>query len=146
MLLVFKATDSTTAFCTEESLTSMALHGVLTTYDTDNRLCYFESGLSANGLHAATNNSIVFVGGLGDGFNAISVLSLLSDALSDKGGWSLIQVLTRSSYSGWAMGDIDRDVEDLRTLEQHLRHEQGRKGKLVLLGHSTGRLRPSIFN
>jgi hypothetical protein len=110
------------------------LEGVLYTYDSEHRLVAFESPSSTS------PNALIFVGGLGDGLNAIPVLEPLSRALSTlKEKWSLIQVLTRSSYEGWDSGDVDRDAEDLYTLEKYLREKAGKKGKLVLLGHSTGK-------
>lgn len=120
------------------------LPGTLHVYDPDKRLVCFESGRTSSTSSSATSpskNCVIFVGGLGDGLAAIPVLPELSDALHSigEGGWSLMQVLTRSSYRGWTTGEVDRDVKDLITLESYLRNQGGKTGKLVLMGHSTGR-------
>lgn len=123
-----------------------ALSGNLHVYDKENRLTYFESGLShpntsqTSSSSSISRNAVIFVGGLGDGLAAIPVLPHLSQALGNLQGWSLIQVVTRASYLGWVNGDVDRDVADLRSLETYLRKEAGKNGKLILLGHSTGML------
>lgn len=123
---------------------SSGLPGVLYTYDPPNRLVAFESPSSTS------SNALIFIGGLGDGLNAIPVLGPLSNALSsfengnEGQGWSLIQVLTRSSYEGWGSGDVDRDAMNIYTLEKYLREKAGKKGKLVLLGHSTGTCDPAF--
>jgi hypothetical protein len=120
------------------------LRGLLHVYDVEHRLTCFESGPANPAASTAASsdssppNCVIFVGGLGDGLAAIPVLPELSDALHSTGEWSLIQGLTRSSYLGWTTGSIDRDVEDLITLERYLRTKIGKTGKLVLLGHSTG--------
>lgn len=109
--------------------------GTLHVYQPSERLVYFESSPSSS----STRNSVIFVGGLGDGLAATPYLPPLAGALHAQ-GWSLIQVLTRSSYSGWGMGSVDRDAEDLHALEKYLRRDgiKGGDAKLVLLGHSTG--------
>lgn len=122
------------------------LPGILHVYNPEKRLTCFESGTTAPGSAStpseaspSSRNCVIFVGGLGDGLAAIPVLPQLSDALYSTGErWTLIQVLTRSSYLGWTTGDVDRDVQDLITLEAYLRNQAGKDGKLVLLGHSTG--------
>ena len=123
------------------------LPGVLHVYSAQHHLSAFESGCTSG------TNAVIYVGGLGEGLASVEYLPLLSAALErleptaseratgeDKSlnGWSLIQALTRSSYSGWGLGSIDRDAEDLLALEAYLRRVKGTKGKLVLLGHSTG--------
>lgn len=123
-----------------------SLPGILHVYDPQRRLVCFESpsvaASSPSTTPSATSPSscLIFVGGLGDGLAAIPVLPQLSEALNSVGDWSLIQVLTRSSYLGWTTGDVDRDVQDLITLEAYLRNQAGKTGKLVLMGHSTGEL------
>jgi hypothetical protein len=111
--------------------------GTLHVYDPSERLVYFESMPSSTS--SAGCSSVIFIGGLGDGLAATPYLPPLAEALHGQ-GWSLIEVLTRSSYTGWGMGSVDRDVEDLHKLEGYLRRKdvKGGEAKLVLLGHSTG--------
>ena len=107
--------------------------GALHIYDPSKRLVAFESG------NLSASNVLVFIGGLGDGLCAIPVLPRLSAALETiSPSWSLIQILTKSSYNGWWSGSIDNDAEDLHKLEDYLRNKKGKDGKFVLLGHSTG--------
>jgi pimeloyl-ACP methyl ester carboxylesterase len=101
--------------------------GELRTYDDAERLVFFDSSSSASRV-------VLFIGGLGDGLNAVPYLSSLASAL-DAIDCSLVQVLTSSSYQGWGMGDVERDARELTTALRYLRH-RGRR--VVLLGHSTG--------
>lgn len=152
---VSKYSSSPRRILSQQSMTTESTHpkplpGILHVYDPEKRLVCFESGRTSSTTSSATSpskNCVIFVGGLGDGLAAIPVLPELSHALHsiEEGGWSLIQVLTRSSYLGWTIGEVDRDVKDLITLEAYLRRQAGKTGKLVLMGHSTGRWNTTIL-
>lgn len=119
------------------------VNGTLHVYDPANRLVYFEQPPSASSSSSRCN-SVIFVGGLGDGLAAVPFLQPLAQALHAR-TWSLIQVLMRSSYSGWGMGSVDQDAEDLHNLETYLRRRDVKsdEARLVLLGHSTGAIHSS---
>ncbi|KAH0604414.1 uncharacterized protein H6S33_006791 [Morchella sextelata] len=74
------------------------------------------------------------MGGLGEGFTTVPYVSGLADALED---WSVVEVLTTSSYYGWGMGSLKRDVEELSQAVAYIKQIRPH-GRVVLLGHSTG--------
>ncbi|CCH42914.1 hypothetical protein BN7_2460 [Wickerhamomyces ciferrii] len=81
-----------------------------------------------------TDNVIIFIGGLGDGYLTVPYVPQLIKSLPNN--WSLFQVLISSSHQGWGTGSLDRDVDELKQFVDYLRG-LGKK-KIVLLGHSTG--------
>ncbi|KAF7727076.1 hypothetical protein EC973_008039 [Apophysomyces ossiformis] len=108
----------------------MEFSGVLYTYDEAGRRTAFESG------PFESPKTVVFIGGLGDGYNALSVLQPLQTALANK-GWSLIQVNLSSSYNGYGSVDLQTDSDELDKLVHYLK-ERRNKTTIVFLGHSTG--------
>lgn len=77
-------------------------------------------------------NALVFVGGLGDGLLTVPYV----ERLTLPQGWCIYNVLFSSSYTGWGLGSLDRDVEEMSLVVQYLK--RGNKKKIVLMGHSTG--------
>ncbi|KAI9485468.1 MAG: hypothetical protein EXX96DRAFT_494609 [Benjaminiella poitrasii] len=109
----------------------MKFSGELFTYNQEFRLTAFECGPTD------TDKTVVFIGGLGDGFNAVPFLEPLFETVLNKNGWSLIQVQLSSSYEGYGISDLKTDADQLDTLVQHLKAYRGKK-TIVFLGHSTG--------
>jgi hypothetical protein len=83
---------------------------------------------------AILSNLVLFIGGLGDGLLTIPYMTRLARSLPE--GWSLVQVLLSSSYSGWGVGSIKRDARELAQCVAYF--HQGVHGNIVLMGHSTG--------
>ena len=110
---------------------SMQLTGTLYTYNEENRLTAFESG------DVKSPNSVVFIGGLSDGYNAVPFLEPLTAALA-KIGWSLIQVQLSSSYTGFGISSLQKDSTELDYLVEYLKNKR-QKQKIMFLGHSTGK-------
>ncbi|KAI9255349.1 hypothetical protein EDC94DRAFT_661970 [Helicostylum pulchrum] len=108
----------------------MKFSGELFTYDDKNRLTAFETG------PIQTGKTVVFIGGLGDGFNAVPYLEPLVKILSSN-NWSLTQVQLSSSFNGYGTTNLQTDSEELDTLVTYLKQERN-KSKIVFLGHSTG--------
>ncbi|RUP48251.1 hypothetical protein BC936DRAFT_144790 [Jimgerdemannia flammicorona] len=108
----------------------MELPGLLYTYNLHTRATAFESGDRNSG------NSLVFIAGLTDGYNAVPYLPMLNAALEHT-GWSLIQVTLSSSYLGYGINSLQQDCEELNVLVRYL-VEKREKQKVVFLGHSTG--------
>ncbi|OBZ83101.1 hypothetical protein A0J61_08850 [Choanephora cucurbitarum] len=108
----------------------MNFTGQLFTYDEENRLTAFETGPIESG------KVVVFIGGLGDGYNAVPFIPLLAETL-DKLGWSLIQVQLQSSYDGYGTSNLQNDICQLDSLVSYLLKEKQKK-KIVFIGHSTG--------
>lgn len=91
---------------------------------------------------APHTNTVVFIGGLGDGITTVPYVKPLADAL-DKAGWGVVELLTTSSFGGWGTGSLERDAEEVEKAVEYLttKLEAGglpNKQKVVLLGHSTG--------
>ncbi|GLI73284.1 hypothetical protein PoHVEF18_001499 [Penicillium ochrochloron] len=90
-------------------------------------------------------NSLIFVGGLTDGFCTVPYVSKLAEALEDT-DWSLFSILLTSSYNGFGTGHLDRDVEELGMCVQFIRDLKADRlpgapsasGKIAIMGHSTG--------
>lgn len=111
-------------------MASSPLTGTLHVYDSPNQLTCFESG------DVFGTNALLFVPGLGAGLGSLAVLHKLSKSLPP--GWSLVQAITRSSYTGWLSTGGDKVAEDILALEQYLRTQAGKTGRLALMGHSKG--------
>jgi pimeloyl-ACP methyl ester carboxylesterase len=80
-------------------------------------------------------NTILWVGGLGDGVRTVRYPKVIATYLPRK--WALAEVLLSSSYKGWATGSLKRDALELGWCVQYFKHIR-RGGKIVLMGHSTG--------
>lgn len=111
---------------------SMEFHGTLFTYYEPDRLTAFESGPADSG------KTVVFVGGLCDGYNSVPFLAPLQRALEEE-GWSLIQTQLSSSYSGYGIVNLQKDCDELDHLIEYLKTRRS-KSKIVVMGHSTGML------
>ncbi|KAK2795230.1 hypothetical protein FQN52_006160 [Onygenales sp. PD_12] len=85
-------------------------------------------------------NSILFVGGLGDGLATTSYTADLVQALQPT-DWSLFTLNLTSSYQSWGLGHLDRDTNEIARCLQYINEYKTDKfgpGKIVLMGHSTG--------
>ncbi|PLN84693.1 hypothetical protein BDW42DRAFT_161992 [Aspergillus taichungensis] len=89
-------------------------------------------------------NSLVFIGGLGDGLATTSYTADLVRALAPT-TWSLFTLTLTSSYQGWGLGHLDRDTNEIAQCVQYIQSykrsqlpSSSSTGKVVLMGHSTG--------
>lgn len=90
-------------------------------------------------------NSLIFVGGLTDGFCTVPYVAKLAKALENT-EWSVFSVLLSSSYAGWGVGSLDRDVEEIGQCVRFIRDLKASRqpgaltkaGKIAIMGHSTG--------
>ncbi|KAI4239909.1 MAG: hypothetical protein LQ349_000004 [Xanthoria aureola] len=102
--------------------------GILHRYTT--RLVAFEHTRAG----VAPNNSLLFVGGLNEGFLTVPYTQDLAAALPPS--YSLVEVLLSSAFSGWGHSSISQDVHELgRCVEYFQSLRPG--GKVVLMGNST---------
>ncbi|KAI9307869.1 hypothetical protein BJ944DRAFT_196870 [Cunninghamella echinulata] len=108
----------------------MELSGRLFTYNIAKRLTAFESGV------LNSNKTIIFVGGLGDGYSAVPYLPLLNEKI-EKLGYSLIQIQMTSSYVGYGNVTLSEDASELDDLISYLKQVK-RKQVIFIIGHSTG--------
>jgi triacylglycerol esterase/lipase EstA (alpha/beta hydrolase family) len=109
----------------------MELSGTLFSYSRS--LTAFESG------PAEYTKTVVFVGGLGDAYNAVKYLVPLQKRLQDL-GWTLTQVGLSSSGNGYGISSLIQDSSELDELVIYLKTRRN-KEKVVFLGHSTGKRR-----
>jgi pimeloyl-ACP methyl ester carboxylesterase len=107
----------------------MTIKGELFVYDAKHRLVAFKSG------SVDSRRSIILVGGLTDGLCSLPYVDELNSSCQ-KNGYTLIQLIMRSSYSGFGVGSLANDAEDLQSLIAKL-IEQG-ISSIHLVGHSTG--------
>ena len=109
---------------------SSTAHGIIHIY-ADRRIA-FEFTPSGN------KNVLVFVGGLMDGLLTVPYLVPLAEELG-KIGYSLIQIQISSSHTGWGVGSLSRDSDEIAMLINYLKSEKGgSRVKVGLMGHSTG--------
>ncbi|KAK9459445.1 uncharacterized protein V1516DRAFT_679939 [Lipomyces oligophaga] len=97
------------------------------------RLVAFEFPSTSSIPHG---NKLLFVGGLGDGLLTVPYVSNLAVSL-DRVGWSVVQLLLSSSYTGWGAGSLARDTTEIEKAIVYFRRRDP-KAKIVLMGHSTG--------
>ncbi|KAF2126757.1 DUF1749-domain-containing protein [Dothidotthia symphoricarpi CBS 119687] len=84
---------------------------------------------------AQPTNTLLFIGGLGDGLLTIPYPRHIAAALPPT--WSLCEVLLSSSYTGWGVGSLARDAMELGECVAYFKQRRG-GGKVVIMGHSTG--------
>ncbi|KAL8768624.1 MAG: hypothetical protein Q9209_005183 [Squamulea sp. 1 TL-2023] len=80
-------------------------------------------------------NSLLFIGGLGDGLLTVPYAQDLAAALPPS--YSLIEVLLSSAFSGWGYSSISQDVEEMGQCVEYFQSLRP-GGKIVLMGNSTG--------
>ena len=78
----------------------------------------------------------IFIGGLTDGLLACPYVEALA-LECEKKSFSLIQPVLGSSYIGYGTGSLQRDVDELECLVEHLRRERSAE-VIAMVGHSTG--------
>jgi len=105
------------------------INGTIFPYSQSANLCAFDSNVKSD-------SSLVFIHGITEGFLSIPLLPPLTKALSDMELASVIQLIMRSSYSGYGVTSLDTDVRDLVDLLNELKI-RGKK-RIILCGHSTG--------
>ncbi|KAG0013756.1 hypothetical protein BGZ80_010876 [Entomortierella chlamydospora] len=109
----------------------ISLSGTLSVYNPQTRLTMFESGPENS------TASVVFIGGLLDGYHALPYLPLLDKTLAEQVGMSLIQVMLSSSHMGYGISSLQEDVKELDVLFDFLLEKRA-KTRLFIVGHSTG--------
>lgn len=96
----------------------------------------------------ATDNTVIFIGGLYDSFISVPYVHMLATYIHQCPDWSLVEIQLSSSGLGWGTGDLNRDVEEIAKAVGYIRNRfsetrvqataAGRAAKVVLMGHSTG--------
>lgn len=97
-------------------------------YHPERRLTAFMSGDS--------DRHVIYVGGLTDTYNGANYLPPLQKSLSAI-GFSLVQIFTSSSHTGFGTGSLRRDCEEIDALIVVLQRDFKSK-QIVLIGYSTG--------
>jgi hypothetical protein len=85
-------------------------------------------------------HSLLFIGGLGDGLCTVEYVADLVAALQDT-EWSIFSLILSSSYNGWGVGRLGKDIDEMAQCIQYVRDYKKQlfgPGKVVIMGHSTG--------
>jgi hypothetical protein len=100
----------------------------------------FESS-AANTLHSP--NKVILLGGLSDGFMptpytaSLTLAAAAACCVEQSQGWSVVQPVLSSSYTGFGHGSLERDSRELDELLQYLVEHRSCQN-VCLVGHSTG--------
>ncbi|CAO3660064.1 hypothetical protein G6F70_007128 [Rhizopus microsporus] len=113
----------------------MEFTGELFTYHLDDSSAIWKSLVAFESGPRDSGKTVVFIGGLGDGFNNVPFLFPLYQTLASI-GWSLTQVQLSSTFNGYGTTNLRTDAKELDQLIGVLK-QRGKKS-IVLLGHSTG--------
>ena len=86
-------------------------------------------------FQSGPSNILVFLGGLCDGLLTVPYVPHIVFALPPS--WALIEPILSSSYRQFGIASLGDDIAEIAQLVEYF-HKQYPKGKVVLLGHSTG--------
>ncbi|KAF2689242.1 DUF1749-domain-containing protein, partial [Lentithecium fluviatile CBS 122367] len=111
----------------------MAHPGTIHMYNA--RLFAFEHAPPTPNPNGNPPNTLLWIGGLGDGLLTVHYPRAIAAALPPT--WVLAEVLLSSSYKGWATGSLSRDSRELSECVKYFKSLRP-GGKVVLMGHSTG--------
>ncbi|KAL4810446.1 hypothetical protein BDV18DRAFT_57595 [Aspergillus unguis] len=105
------------------------------------RLVAFEYGTPST---TPKPHSLLFIAGLTDGLYTVPYVHGIAKTL-EQTEWSVFALVLSSSYLGWGIGSLDRDVEEIgqcveyvRDLKQKTTTGGNGPAKVVIMGHSTG--------
>ena len=107
--------------------------GELFLYDQEKLLAAFESSLPADETPIGT---VIFIGGLTDGFLTAPYLPALTQKLAEK-QITLTQFIMSSSYKQFGFGSLATDSQEIAKLIEFMSTSR-KRSKIFLLGHSTG--------
>ncbi|KAF3491533.1 dolichol-phosphate mannosyltransferase [Arthroderma uncinatum] len=95
----------------------------------------------------AKPHALLLIAGLSDGLCTVPFMNDLAGALEST-SWSVFFVLLSSSYTGWGMSSLDKDVEELAQCVDYVKALKARENqdqpasnescKIAIMGHSTG--------
>ena len=84
---------------------------------------------------AQPSNTLLFVGGLNDGFLTVPYIPSLAAAIPSI--YSLVEVLLSSAYQGFGTSSLGQDVAEMADCVKYFRSLRP-EGKIIIMGHSTG--------
>lgn len=98
-----------------------------------------------NGTHVAfeispvgRKNVLILIGGMTDGLLSVPYTTNLAAVIAPL-GFTVINPQMSSSFKGFGISSLDRDIQELKELVKYLKSEQGgSREKIVIMGHSTG--------
>ncbi|TVY34104.1 UPF0613 protein [Lachnellula subtilissima] len=102
------------------------------THQFSSRLVAFEH--TPKETSAQSQNILIFIGGLFDGLHNVPYTSTIAEALPPT--WSIAQAILSSSYTGWGISSLQKDVKELSQCVAYFRTIKS--GKIILIGNSTG--------
>ncbi|KAL2046255.1 hypothetical protein N7G274_001702 [Stereocaulon virgatum] len=89
----------------------------------------------SHGFSDPSTNTLIFLGGLFDGLLTVPFVPTLVRATSSN--WTLTEPVLSSAYRQWGFSSLGEDVAEITILVEYFRKLRP-KGRIVLLGHSTG--------
>jgi Protein of unknown function (DUF1749) len=116
------------------------MEGKLHIYHPKRRLNLFEYASPSSTPQRASNNILLFIGGMFDNFRNTSYVDELAEILPDS-GWRVCHVQLSSATRNFGTFSLGRDVEEIATCIDFIRSTPdlgNTHTKVVLLGHSTG--------
>jgi hypothetical protein len=99
------------------------------------RLCAFEHAPPSSAASTTPTNTLLWIGGLGDGLLTVPYTHAIAQALPPS--WRLAQPLLSSGYDQWGIRTLATDAAELRRCVAYFRTLRP-AGRVVLMGHSTG--------
>jgi pimeloyl-ACP methyl ester carboxylesterase len=111
----------------------MAHAGTLHKYSK--KLVAFEHSSTAPSNASVALNTLIWIGGLGDGLLTVTYPTDIASSLPSQ--WVIAEIVLRSSYNGWATGRLSRDAREIGECVTYFRNLRPGK-KVILMGHSTG--------
>lgn len=96
-------------------------------------LCLFEPSKSL--MQSPATNTLLWIGGMFDTLLSVSYPLAISQSLGPD--WSLMTASLSSAGNSWGVSSIAQDAEDMDDLVEFIKTMRP-KGKVVLMGHSTG--------
>ncbi len=110
------------------------MNGELFLYDKEKLLAAFETKLP--GDDERVEGTVIFIGGLTDGFLTIPFLPILAQNLAEQ-RITLTQFILSSSYKQFGFNSLASDSQEIAKLVEFMTIER-KRSKIFLLGHSTG--------
>ncbi|KAF3034536.1 hypothetical protein E8E11_001159 [Didymella keratinophila] len=99
------------------------------------KLIAFEHAGAHSSNDKDTPNTLLWIGGLGDGLLTVQYPSTIARSLGPD--WAIAEVLLSSSYKGWGTSSLAKDARELAQCVEYFQKLRPRK-MVVLMGHSTG--------
>ncbi|CCD24939.1 uncharacterized protein NDAI_0E01230 [Naumovozyma dairenensis CBS 421] len=83
-------------------------------------------------------NVLIMIGGMTDGLATVPYVTKLPQVMEPL-GYSVINIQMSSSFKGFGISSLDKDIKEIKELVKYLKSEKGgSREKIIIMGHSTG--------